>query len=157
VLLSTNIVEAGLDIPRANTMLIWRADRFGLAQLHQLRGRGGLRGLTWLFTDPDAPPTAAGARRLRTLEAQDRPGAGFAIAARDLDVRGAGDLLGEAQAGHVRMVGLELYQHLLARALAVAEGQKPPPEWTPKLSLGVAAYGPEEYIPDAGLRIDLHS
>ena len=138
VLLSTNIVETGLDVPRANTMLVWRPDRFGLSQLHQLRGRvgrGRARGAIYLLTDPAAPPTPATDRRLRTLEALDRVGAGFAISARDLDLRGAGDLLGEEQAGHLRLVGIELYRHMLDRALAAARGEAPPEEWTPHLGL----------------------
>ncbi|WP_375421503.1 helicase-related protein, partial [uncultured Sphingomonas sp.] len=104
VLLATNIIEAGLDVPRANTMILWRADRFGLSQLHQLRGRvgrGSRRGQVLLLTAGDAEIAPRTLKRLRTLEAFDRLGAGFAIAARDLDMRGAGDLLGEAQAGHM--------------------------------------------------------
>ena len=103
----------------------WRADRFGLSQLHQLRGRvgrGRQRGWIYLLTDPGAKPPATD-RRLRTLEALDRVGAGFAISARDLDLRGAGDLLGDAQAGHLRLVGIELYRHLLDRALARCAGR----------------------------------
>ncbi|MBV8590510.1 MAG: DEAD/DEAH box helicase, partial [Acetobacteraceae bacterium] len=106
VLLSTNIVETGLDVPRANTMLIFNPERFGLSQLHQLRGRvgrGRVRGVVYLLTDPARPASAAADRRLRVLEAFDRVGAGFAISARDLDLRGAGDLLGEQQAGHVKL------------------------------------------------------
>ncbi|MFC7553228.1 helicase-related protein [Pseudoroseomonas wenyumeiae] len=101
-LLSTNIVETGLDVPRANTMLVWHPDRFGLAQLHQLRGRvgrGRTRGNIMLLTDPEDPPSPAAARRLHTLEAFDRVGAGFAISARDMDLRGAGDLLGRNRPG----------------------------------------------------------
>ena len=98
VLLATDIIEAGLDIPRANTIFVWHADHFGLAQLHQLRGRVGrsrVRGMAWLFTDPASQPTEAGAEHLGALAAHDGLGAGFAIAARDLDLRGAGDLIGE--------------------------------------------------------------
>ena len=159
VLLATNIVEAGLDIPRANTMLVWHADRFGLAQLHQLRGRvgrGRVRGLVWLFTDPDRKPTPAAMRRLRTLETLDRPGSGFAIAARDLDLRGAGDLLGEDQAGHLRLIGLELYQRLLSRALRTAEGRPLAGDWTPDIALGIPSHLPPDYVPDEALRIALH-
>ena len=122
VLLATNIIEAGLDVPRANTMIVWRADRFGLAQLHQLRGRvgrGSRRGQVILLTEPDAPRSAnATLKRLRTLATFDRLGAGFAISARDLDMRGAGDLLGETQAGHMKLIGVDLYQHLLGRRAA---------------------------------------
>jgi transcription-repair coupling factor (superfamily II helicase) len=104
VLLATNIIESGLDVPRVNTMLVWRADRFGLSQLHQLRGRvgrGRARGVAYLLTDPAQEIAPATVKRLQTLETLDRLGAGFAISARDLDLRGAGDLLGEEQAGHV--------------------------------------------------------
>ncbi|MGG5886495.1 DEAD/DEAH box helicase [Falsiroseomonas sp. HC035] len=158
VLLSTNIVEAGLDIPRANTMLVWRADRFGLSQLHQLRGRvgrGRVRGSATLVTEPGQRLSAATERRLRTLEALDRFGAGFAISARDLDLRGAGDLAGEDQAGHMRLVGLELYRHLLRRALATARGETPEGEWAPVLVLGIDAFVPEDHVRDASLRTGL--
>jgi transcription-repair coupling factor (superfamily II helicase) len=160
ILLCTNIVEAGLDVPRANTMLIWRADRFGLSQLHQLRGRvgrGRVRGVVYLLTEAGARLPPATERRLRTLEALDRVGAGFAVSARDLDLRGAGDLLGEAQAGHMRLVGIELYRHLLDRALAAARGERPPEAWSPALALGVDAYVPEGYVPEEGLQVDLHA
>jgi transcription-repair coupling factor (superfamily II helicase) len=159
-LLSTNIVETGLDVPRANTMLVWRPDRFGLSQLHQLRGRvgrGRVRGVIYLLTDPAAPPTPATDRRLRTLEALDRVGAGFAISARDLDLRGAGDLLGEEQAGHLRLVGIELYRHMLDRALAMARGEKPSEQWTPHLGLNLDAFIPPEHVPEEALRVELHT
>ena len=159
VLLSTNIVESGLDVPRANTMLVCGADRFGLAQLHQLRGRvgrGRVRGVAYLLTDPKARIGPATERRLAMLEALDRVGAGFAISARDLDLRGAGDLLGEEQAGHLRLVGLELYRHLLDRALAEARGEPPPEAWSPALAIGVDAYVPSEHVPEEALRVGLH-
>ncbi|WP_431270495.1 DEAD/DEAH box helicase [Dankookia sp. P2] len=160
VLVSTNIVESGLDVPRANTMLVWRADRFGLSQLHQLRGRvgrGRLRGAIYLLTDPAVRLSAATDRRLRMLEALDRVGAGFAISARDLDLRGAGDLLGEAQAGHLKLVGIELYRHLLDRALAEARGETSPEVWSPSVALGVDAYIPPEHVPEAAQRVDVHT
>jgi transcription-repair coupling factor (superfamily II helicase) len=160
VLVSTNIVESGLDVPRANTMLVWRADRFGLSQLHQLRGRvgrGRQRGAIYLLTDPAVRLSAATDRRLRTLEALDRVGAGFAISARDLDLRGAGDLLGEAQAGHLKLVGIELYRHLLDRALAVARGETPPEAWSPSLALGIDAFVPLEHVPEEAQRVDVHA
>ena len=121
VLLATDIIESGLDLPRANTILIWRPDRFGAAQLHQLRGRvgrGRRRGLACLLTDPDETLAPATEKRLRLLTEHNRLGAGFAISRRDMDMRGAGELLGEKQAGHVRLIGIELYRHLLDRALA---------------------------------------
>ncbi|WP_426955831.1 DEAD/DEAH box helicase [Muricoccus radiodurans] len=160
VLLSTSIIESGLDVPRANTMLVWHPDRFGLSQLHQLRGRvgrGGVRGAIWLLTDPDDPPAEGAMKRLRTLEAMDRVGAGFAIAARDLDLRGAGDLLGEEQAGHVRLIGLDLYQHLLEEALRAARGESRREERLPAITLPVPASIPAEYVPDEALRVELHA
>ena len=158
VLLATNIIEAGLDVPRANTMIVWRADRFGLSQLHQLRGRvgrGGRRGQILLLTDPNAKIADATLRRLRTLEALDRLGAGFAISARDLDMRGAGDLLGDAQAGHMKLIGVDLYQHLLEGALRVARGEAAE-RWTPQLKIGIAGRLPEDWIPEADVRVALY-
>jgi transcription-repair coupling factor (superfamily II helicase) len=160
VLLATNIIESGLDVPRANTILIWRPDRFGLAQLHQLRGRvgrGRARGTAYLLTDPEQPLSKATEQRLRTLEAFDRLGAGFAISGRDLDLRGAGDLVGEEQAGHVKLIGLALYQVMLVRALAVARGEAPEPDWTPTVHLGIAASIPADYVPEPEIRIGLHA
>ena len=139
VLLATNIIEAGLDVPRANTMIVWRADRFGLAQLHQLRGRvgrGNRRGHILLTTEPGASLTEATRKRLRTLESLDRLGAGFAISARDLDIRGAGDLVGDAQSGHMKLIGIDLYQHLLERAVREARGETLE-RWTPVINVGV--------------------
>ncbi len=159
VLLATNIIEAGLDVPRANTMIVWRADRFGLSQLHQLRGRvgrGSRRGQILLLTDPEAKIAENTLKRLRTLQAFDRLGAGFAISARDLDMRGAGDLLGDAQAGHVKLIGVDLYQHLLESALRTARGEAVE-HWTPELHLGVSGSLPESWIPEADVRITLYS
>jgi transcription-repair coupling factor (superfamily II helicase) len=160
-LLSTNIVENGLDVPAANTMLVWRADRFGIAQLHQLRGRvgrGRVRGVCYLLTDPAVNIAAATERRVRSLESLDRLGAGFTISARDLDLRGAGDLIGDAQAGHIKLLGSELYRDLLQRALAVARGEPPPDEnWTPELNFGVHAAIPPAYVPDEEIRLDLYA
>jgi len=160
VLLATNIIESGLDVPRANTMLVWRADRFGLSQLHQLRGRvgrGRVQGIAYLMTDPQARISPATEKRLRTLEALDRLGAGFAISARDLDLRGAGDLLGEEQAGHVKLIGVGLYQHLLGRALRAARGELLEEDWTPEIRIGAAALIPEGYVPEAEVRLNLYS
>ncbi|ONG45621.1 hypothetical protein BKE38_26255 [Pseudoroseomonas deserti] len=160
ILLSTNIVEAGLDVPRANTMVVWRADRFGLAQLHQLRGRvgrGRRRGAILLLTDPAEPPAAATLKRLRTLEELDRVGAGFAISARDMDLRGAGDLLGDSQSGHLKLIGLGLYQHLLDRALRAGRGETMPEEWSPQVVAEIAAFIPEDYIDEEALRVALHT
>jgi transcription-repair coupling factor (superfamily II helicase) len=107
ILLATNIIESGLDVPRANTIVVWRPDRFGLAQLHQLRGRvgrGRAQGFAYLLTEPDDEVGEATLARLGTLEAFDRLGSGFAISARDLDLRGGGDLVGDEQAGHMRLI-----------------------------------------------------
>ncbi|WP_312082773.1 DEAD/DEAH box helicase [Brevundimonas sp.] len=160
VLLATNIIETGLDVPRANTMLIWRPDRFGLAQLHQLRGRvgrGRRQGFAYLLSDPDAPMAATTEARLQTLEALDRLGAGFAISGRDLDLRGGGDLVGEDQAGHVRLIGSALYQSVLARALAAAKGDPDPDQASPSLNVGATGGFPSDYIPDATVRINLYA
>jgi transcription-repair coupling factor (superfamily II helicase) len=159
VLLATNIIEAGLDVPRANTMIVWRADRFGLSQLHQLRGRvgrGGRRGQVLLLTDPENSIAERTVKRLKTLEAFDRLGAGFAIAARDLDMRGAGDLIGDEQAGHMKLIGVDLYQFLLAQALRAARGE-PVDRWTPELHLDAAGALPEDWIPDAETRVALYA
>ncbi|GJD63122.1 helicase-related protein [Methylobacterium frigidaeris] len=159
VLLATSIIESGLDVPRANTMLVHDAERFGLAQLHQLRGRvgrGQRRGVTYLLTRPDRDLAPAAEKRLRTLEALDRLGAGFAISARDLDLRGAGDLVGENQAGHVKLIGLGLYQHLLQLALRAAKGE-PAEDWAPEINLGLAGDVPEDYVPEPEVRLSLYT
>ncbi len=159
VLLATNIIEAGLDVPRANTMIVWRADRFGLSQLHQLRGRvgrGNRRGQILLLTDGEASIAEATLKRLRTLQAFDRLGAGFSISARDLDLRGAGDLLGESQTGHMRLIGVDLYQHLLEAALRTARGERID-DWQPDVRIGFEGCLPESWLPDADLRVQLYS
>jgi transcription-repair coupling factor (superfamily II helicase) len=160
VLLATNIIESGLDVPRANTMFVWRPDRFGLSQLHQLRGRvgrGRVQGVAYLLADPDDDMPDATRARLSTLEAFDRLGSGLAISARDLDLRGGGDLVGEDQAGHVKMIGAALYQRLLERAVRVARGEMPAAEWTPVLNLGETGAIPLDYVPDAVTRINLYA
>ena len=159
VLLATNIIEAGLDVPRANTMVIWRADRFGLSQLHQLRGRvgrGTRRGHVLLVTDPEHEIAPRTLKRLRTLEAFDRLGAGFAISARDLDMRGAGDLLGDTQAGHMKLIGIDLYQQLLEGALRRARGEEVE-RWTPELQLEVGGRLPETWIRDEEIRVTIYT
>jgi transcription-repair coupling factor (superfamily II helicase) len=159
VLLATGIIEAGLDIPNANTMLVWRPDRFGLAQLHQLRGRvgrGRARASAFFLTDPEHPLSDAARARLERLAALDQLGAGFAVSAADLDQRGAGDLLGEKQAGHIRLMGSELYGHMLSRAIARERGEAVAEEWTPEIAAEAAAFIPEEAVPEADLRIALY-
>ena len=121
VLVSTNIVECGLDIPTANTLIVHRADMFGLAQLYQLRGRIGRskqRAYAYLTTPADQKLTETAERRLQVLQSLDQLGAGFSVASHDLDIRGAGNLLGEEQSGHVREVGIELYQEMLEEAVS---------------------------------------
>ncbi|MDG6078863.1 DEAD/DEAH box helicase [Erythrobacter litoralis] len=157
ILLATNIIEAGLDVPRANTMIIWRSDRFGLAQLHQLRGRvgrGRRRGQVVLVTDGEDTSEAT-QKRLRTLATFDQLGSGFAIASADLDQRGGGDILSDAQAGHMKLIGVELYQHLLEGALRRARGEKQR-EWHPEIRTGAAGGFPAEWIPEEEVRLNLY-
>ncbi|KQO42330.1 DEAD/DEAH box helicase [Methylobacterium sp. Leaf85] len=159
VLLATSIIESGLDVPRANTMLVWDAERFGLSQLHQLRGRvgrGQRRGVVHLLHQPEKPLSPATEKRLRTLEALDRLGAGFAISARDLDLRGAGDLVGENQAGHVKLIGLGLYQHLLHLALRAAKGEAAE-DWMPEIRIGLSGGVPADYVPEPDVRLSLYT
>jgi transcription-repair coupling factor (superfamily II helicase) len=165
VLLSTSIIDSGLDIPTANTMIIHRADMFGLAQLYQLRGRIGrskLRAYAYLTLPPRRVPTAGAEKRLQAMQALDSLGAGFNLASHDLDIRGAGNLLGEEQSGHVREVGIELYQHMLEEAVVAArggqtaEGVELEDRWSPQITLGTAVLIPESYIADLGVRIDLY-
>jgi transcription-repair coupling factor (superfamily II helicase) len=159
VLLATNIIEAGLDIPRANTMVIWRADRFGLAQLHQLRGRvgrGNRRGQVILLARSEDAIGTRTLKRLNTLATFDRLGAGFDISARDLDMRGAGDLLGETQAGHMKLIGVDLYQHLLSCALREARGEVID-LWRPELNIGASGRLPDTWIPEDDVRLSLYA
>jgi transcription-repair coupling factor (superfamily II helicase) len=160
VLLTTNIVESGLDLPMANTMLIWRADRFGLAQLHQLRGRVGrsrLRGVVYLLTDPKTRLARATVKRLEAIEQNARLGAGFDISSQDLDLRGAGTLLGEEQAGHIKAIGAALYRHLFDRAVETARGAPVEEAWSPELNIAMSGRVPDSYVPEAVLRIDLYA
>ena len=157
VLIATDIIEAGLDIPRANLMIVTHAERFGLAQLHQLRGRvgrGARRGTAYLLTEPGATLTPATEQRLATMQQLSALGAGVEISAADLNLRGAGDLFGERQAGHVRAVGTELYQHLLLQAVSLQRGDKPrhPPA---ELHVELTGRVPPDYVPDENLRIEL--
>lgn len=159
ILLATNIIEAGLDVPRANTMIVWRADRFGLAQLHQLRGRvgrGSRRGQVMLLTDDETKIGDRTLKRLRALAAFDQLGAGFDIAAQDLDMRGAGELLGEDQAGHTKLIGTGLYQHLLGAALQHARGEDSE-RWSPTLNLEATGRLPADWIPEPDLRLSVYA
>jgi transcription-repair coupling factor (superfamily II helicase) len=163
VLLSTTIVESGLDIPAANTLIVERADMFGLAQLYQIRGRVGrskLRAYAFFMTEPRKPLTPQAEKRLRVLGALDSLGAGFTLASQDLDIRGAGNLLGEEQSGHVREVGFELYQEMLEEAIArLRSGEVDLPDegdWSPQINLGVPVLIPEAYVPDLDVRLGLY-
>ncbi|WP_019995147.1 transcription-repair coupling factor [Aureimonas ureilytica] len=161
VLLSTTIVESGLDIPSANTMIVHRADMFGLAQLYQLRGRVGRskqRAYALLTIPANKTPTAGADRRLKVLQSLDTLGAGFQLASHDLDQRGAGNLLGDEQSGHIKEVGFELYQQMLEEAVAEMKGVEIETDgsWSPQISLGTAVMIPESYVPDLQLRMTLY-
>ncbi|MCL5775527.1 transcription-repair coupling factor [Limibaculum sp. FT325] len=165
VLLSTTIVESGLDIPRANTLIVSRADMFGLAQLYQIRGRVGrakLRAYAYFTTEPRKPITPQAERRLKVLSSLDTLGAGFTLASHDLDIRGAGNLLGEEQSGHIREVGFELYQDMLEEAIArIRSGEAGAPvdageTWAPTINLGVPVLIPDDYVPDLDVRLGLY-
>jgi transcription-repair coupling factor (superfamily II helicase) len=164
VLLSTTIVESGLDIPSANTLIIHRADRFGLAQLYQLRGRVGrskTRAYAYMTTPPTRQVTEGADKRLQVLANLDSLGAGFQLASHDLDIRGAGNLLGDEQSGHIKEVGFELYQSMLEEAIVEAKagdaGLKPPAEgFSPQITVDAPIMLPEEYVPDLDLRMALY-
>ncbi len=164
VLLATSIVESGLDIPTANTMVVHRADMFGLSQLYQIRGRVGrakTRAYCFLTTKPRSPLTPQASKRLRLLGSLDSLGAGFNLAAQDLDLRGAGNLLGEEQSGHIREVGYELYQAMLEDTIArLRAGQMgvldDDGQWAPQINLGVPVMIPEAYVPDLDVRLGLY-
>lgn len=162
VLLSTTIVESGLDIPSANTLIIHRADRFGLAQLYQLRGRVGrakTRAYAY-FTTPGSRMVTEGAdKRLQVLANLDSLGAGFQLATHDLDIRGAGNLLGDEQSGHIKEVGFELYQSMLEDAIMDAKAGgvgKTRDEYSPQITVDAPILIPEEYVPDLDLRMGLY-
>jgi transcription-repair coupling factor (superfamily II helicase) len=161
VLLSTTIVESGLDIPTANTLIVHRADRFGLAQLYQLRGRVGrakTRAYAYLTTPADRSITEAADKRLQVLANLDSLGAGFQLASHDLDFRGAGNLLGDEQSGHIKEVGFELYQSMLEEAIIEqkAGGVPQPEEFSPQISVDAPILIPETYVPDLDLRMGLY-
>jgi transcription-repair coupling factor (superfamily II helicase) len=164
VLLCTSIIESGLDIPNSNTLIVDRADTFGLAQLYQLRGRvgrGPVRAYAYFFTDRRHRPTPEAYERLQTLAEQTELGAGYAIAMRDLEIRGAGEILGTRQSGHIAAIGFHLYTRLLSQAVrrlrAEREGRVPEAEGLPPtVDLPLPAALPEEYVPDRGLRLRLY-
>ncbi len=164
ILLSTNIVESGLDMPAVNTLLIHRADMFGLGQLYQLRGRvgrGKQRGYAYLTWPPAHKLSAAAEKRLNVMQTLDTLGAGFTLASHDLDIRGAGNLLGDEQSGHIREVGIELYQQMLEDAVAdlrAAKGRRRTEsrDWTPNINLGLPVLIPETYVRDLPVRLGLY-
>jgi transcription-repair coupling factor (superfamily II helicase) len=164
ILLSTNIVESGLDMPAVNTLLIHRADMFGLAQLYQLRGRvgrGKQRGYAYLTWPQTHRLSAAAEKRLEVMQTLDNLGAGFTLASHDLDIRGAGNLLGDEQSGHIREVGIELYQQMLEEAvndLKSGPGAREDDErdWTPQINLGLPVMLPEAYVRDLPVRLGLY-
>jgi transcription-repair coupling factor (superfamily II helicase) len=165
VLLSTSIVESGLDVPTANTLIVHRADMFGLAQLYQLRGRVGrakARAYAYLVTPFERAITPAAERRLHVLQSLDSLGAGFQLASHDLDIRGGGNLLGDAQSGHIREIGVELYQQMLEDAVtelkaigSTAQGALDR-GWSPQINTGAAVLIPEAYVPDLNVRLALY-
>ena len=162
ILLSTAIVESGLDVPNANTMIVHRADMFGLAQLYQLRGRVGrskTRAYAYLTTPPGKKLTEGAQKRLKVLQSLDTLGAGFSLASHDLDIRGGGNLLGEEQSGHIREVGFELYQSMLdeaIRALKAGDDGGARDHWSPQISLATATLIPEAYVGDLQTRLGLY-
>jgi transcription-repair coupling factor (superfamily II helicase) len=164
VLLSTTIVESGLDIPSANTMIIHRADRFGMAQLYQLRGRVGrskTRAYAYLTTPPNQVLTETAEKRLKVLGDLDTLGAGFQLASHDLDIRGAGNLVGDEQSGHIKEVGFELYQSMLEDAIIAAKADaygmaKPRDAFSPQITIDAPISIPEEYVPDLSVRMALY-
>ena len=162
ILLSTAIVESGLDVPNANTLVVHRADMFGLAQLYQLRGRVGrskTRAYAYFTTPPGQALTEGAEKRLKVLHSLDTLGAGFTLASHDLDIRGAGNLLGQEQSGHIREVGFELYQSMLEEAVAAMRGgdlSEAADRWSPEIALGTAILIPESYVADLQLRLGLY-
>ncbi|MEE4154342.1 MAG: transcription-repair coupling factor [Erythrobacter sp.] len=164
VLLSTTIVESGLDLPSANTIIIHRADRFGLAQLYQLRGRVGrskIRAYAYLTTPADTQLSEIAEKRLKVLSDLDSLGAGFQLASHDLDIRGAGNLLGDEQSGHIREVGFELYQSMLEDAILAAKagemGLEPARDKvSPQITVDAPIMIPEDYVPDLSVRMALY-
>ena len=165
ILLTTNIVESGLDVPNANTLIVHRAHLFGLAQLYQLKGRvgrGKTRGYAYFMVPPQTLQNAKVMRRLDIIKSLDKLGGGFSLASHDMDLRGSGNLVGEAQSGHVKEVGVELYQNMLSEAIAdLKAGEqggdvKDHAHFSPEISLGAAILIPESYIHDLSLRLSLY-
>ncbi len=163
VLLATNIVESGLDIPTANTLIVHRADLFGLSQLYQLKGRVGrsnVRGYAYFTVPANKILQETAEKRLHVIQSLEGLGAGFQLASHDLDIRGAGNLLGDEQSGHIKEVGFELYNHMLQEAVAslkaAGRGEEETTEWTPQITIDAAALMPESYIADLDLRLAMY-
>ena len=162
ILLATNIIESGLDIPNANTLIVHRADLFGLSQLYQIRGRVGrakVRGYAYLTHQPGVVLSATAQQRLQVIETLDSLGAGFQLASHDMDIRGAGNLLGEEQSGHIREVGVELFQQMLEDAVAAARGNRKGDaveQWSPQINLGMPVLIPDTYVADLNIRLSLY-
>lgn len=163
VLIATTIVESGLDIPTANTLIIHRADMFGLSQLYQLRGRVGrskARAYAYFTVPPRRVLTPAADKRLHVLQSLDALGAGFTLASHDLDIRGAGNLLGDEQSGHIKEVGFELYQDMLEEAVAALRGggtsEDEEGQWSPQINIGTPVLIPENFVPDLDARMALY-
>lgn len=164
ILLATNIVESGIDMPWVNTIILHRADRFGLAQLYQLRGRVGrtkIQAYAYLTLPPDAIISETAKKRLEVMQSLDQLGAGFKLASHDMDIRGCGNVVGEEQSGHIKEVGVELYQTLLHEAILQVRAEHdqieiPANEWIPQLNLGLSLLIPETYVSDLSLRLSLY-
>ncbi|MGH1403423.1 MAG: transcription-repair coupling factor [Alphaproteobacteria bacterium] len=165
VLLATNIIESGIDIASANTMIVHRADMFGLSQLYQIRGRIGrskVRAYAYLTYQPNVKLNPQAQKRLEVMETLDTLGSGFQLASHDMDIRGAGNLLGDAQSGHIREVGVELYQQMLEEAVAAAKAgitdldDVVEDQWSPQINLGASVLIPEAYVEDLSVRMSLY-
>jgi len=159
LLVTSAIISSGIDIPNANTIIIDRADKFGLADLYQLRGRVGrskTKGYCVLLLPQVGQITKDARRRLAAIKEYESLGAGFHMAMRDMEIRGVGDILGRAQWGHVTAIGYELYQEMLTEAVAVLRGEQEPRPVDPEILIGVDAYVPEDYCPDQHLRLGLY-
>jgi transcription-repair coupling factor (superfamily II helicase) len=166
ILLSTAIVESGIDVPTANTLIVHRADKFGLSQLYQLRGRvgrGKIRAYAYLTLPNQHHLSAQALKRLEVMQALDTLGAGFSLASHDMDIRGFGNLVGEEQSGHVKEVGVELYQQMLEEAVNAAKQQQSKDkavaveeQWSPQINLGMSILIPETYVEDLALRLSLY-
>ena len=163
LLLCTNIIESGIDVPTANTLIVHRSDMFGLSQLYQIRGRVGrskVRAFAYLTLPLRQTITKTASKRLQVMQTLDMLGAGFSLASHDLDIRGAGNLLGDEQSGHIKEVGIEFYQQMLEEAVAEAKGQGldevEGDSWSPQINIGMPVLIPDSYVPDLGVRLSLY-